>query len=275
MRGKPALTVALIALMPFAAMGCASAQRQSVRPQSCAHAHNDYEHPRPLFDAVEHGFCSVEADVHLVDGQLLVAHDIEEARPGRTLEGLYLAPLRELVRRNGGALYPHGPSVILLIDFKSGAEPTYEALKPLLKRYKPMLTRYRGDRVYRGPVTVLISGNRPTRTVAGEAVRYVAIDGRAEDLESNPPAHLVPLISENWTRHFEWQGAGPFPEAEAIRLRAIVMKAHAQGRKVRFWSTADRPEVWDALLGAGVDLIGADDLGGLERYLRETGAKGS
>ena len=35
-----------------------------------AHAHNDYEHTRPLFDALDHGFGSVEADVHLVDGRL-------------------------------------------------------------------------------------------------------------------------------------------------------------------------------------------------------------
>ena len=40
-----------------------------------AHAHNDYEHKRPLFDALEQGFCSVEADVWLVEGKLLVAHE--------------------------------------------------------------------------------------------------------------------------------------------------------------------------------------------------------
>src|SRR5262249_1980163 len=28
-----------------------------------AHAHNDYEHTRPLFDALDQGFCSVEADI--------------------------------------------------------------------------------------------------------------------------------------------------------------------------------------------------------------------
>lgn len=42
-------------------------------PLERAHAHNDYEHARPLFDALERGFNSVEADVHLVDGRLLVA----------------------------------------------------------------------------------------------------------------------------------------------------------------------------------------------------------
>jgi hypothetical protein len=55
-----------------------------------AHAHNDYEHERPLFDALDRGFKSVEADVWLVDGELLVAHDREDVKPGRTLESLYL-----------------------------------------------------------------------------------------------------------------------------------------------------------------------------------------
>ena len=43
-------------------------------PLEHAHAHNDYQHARPLFSALERGFRSVEADVHLVDGQLLVGH---------------------------------------------------------------------------------------------------------------------------------------------------------------------------------------------------------
>ncbi len=32
---------------------------------SQAHAHDDYEHDRPLLDALEHGFTSVEADIWL------------------------------------------------------------------------------------------------------------------------------------------------------------------------------------------------------------------
>jgi hypothetical protein len=37
-------------------------------PLTRAHAHNDYLHARPLFDALDHGFCSVEADVWGVNG---------------------------------------------------------------------------------------------------------------------------------------------------------------------------------------------------------------
>src|ERR1043165_1062303 len=61
-----------------------------VRPLIQAHAHNDYEHTRPLWDALAQGFCSVEADIHLVDGKLLVAHDARDVNSERTLEKLYL-----------------------------------------------------------------------------------------------------------------------------------------------------------------------------------------
>ncbi|MCS6919603.1 MAG: hypothetical protein NZM28_07520, partial [Fimbriimonadales bacterium] len=46
-----------------------------------AHSHNDYWRKRPLQDALECGFCSVEADIFLVDGKLLVGHDTHELRP--------------------------------------------------------------------------------------------------------------------------------------------------------------------------------------------------
>src|SRR5438552_17864850 len=83
-----------------------SPETNSPPPLTRAHAHNDYEHTRPLRDALDHGFCSIEADVWLVDGKLLVAHDRGKVKPDRTLQALYLDPMRERVRRNGGRLYP-------------------------------------------------------------------------------------------------------------------------------------------------------------------------
>src|SRR5437763_16102083 len=96
----------------------------AVVPLKNAHAHNDYEHPHPLLDALDHGFCSVEADVYLVADELQVGHTRRDLRPGRNLEKLYLAPLRERVRANGDRVYPGGPTVYLLIDVKTDARPT-------------------------------------------------------------------------------------------------------------------------------------------------------
>src|SRR5690242_14417672 len=74
-----------------------------------AHAHNDYEHQRPLFDALSHGFCSVEADIYTTNSQLLVAHNIKDVKPERTLQALYLDPLRKLAKKHHGKIYGDEP----------------------------------------------------------------------------------------------------------------------------------------------------------------------
>ena len=117
-----------------------SSQGQVV-PLTRVHAHNDYEHKRPLFDALDHGFCSVEADIYLVNGQLLVAHDRGQVKPDRTLQSLYLDPLRERVRRNGGRVYPQGPEVTLLIDLKSEWPEIYPVLRRVLEVIKTCSSR--------------------------------------------------------------------------------------------------------------------------------------
>lgn len=64
-----------------------------------AHAHNDYLHNRPLEDALDAGFCSVEADVHLVEGKLLVGHNRQDCRQDRSLKALYLDRLEKKFAR--------------------------------------------------------------------------------------------------------------------------------------------------------------------------------
>ena len=121
---------------------CLSSLSQGAEPVPLihAHAHNDYEHKRPLLDALDHGFCSVEADIYLVDGQLLVAHDRSKVKPERTLQALYLDPLRERVKKNGGRVYPGGPECTLLIDLKPRWQTIYPVLRDTLTNYADMLT---------------------------------------------------------------------------------------------------------------------------------------
>ena len=246
----------------------------AVRPLPQAHAHNDYEHRRPLQDALARGFSSVEADVWLVDGELRVAHDLEDVVPGRTLESLYLAPLAQRIRENHGEVYSRGKgSFQLLIDIKSDGPTTYAAIDKALTKYENILTVFAGGRTFEGAVTPVISGNRPLDVLKGQKVRYAGYDGRLSDLGSGLPASLMPLVSDNWTNNFTWKGIGEFPAAERAKLRDIVAKAHRAGYTVRFWATPDVPgaareALWSELVAAGVDHLNSDDLHGLELFLR-------
>jgi hypothetical protein len=256
-----------------------------------AHAHNDYEHPRPLLDALAQGFCSVEADIFLVDGRLLVAHNRDQVTPDRTLEGLYLDPLRQRVKENGGRVYRGGPEFTLLIDLKQDWRVLYPVLRVTLTNYADILTSFvssggtgfppvnAADWVktrsskHTNAVLVVISGDRDKSMFDGEPVRYAAYDGTLPDLDSNPAPELVPWISASWSSRFQWKGRGAIPTEELTRLRELLNRAHAQGRRLRFWGCPDVPNFWQVMHVVGVDLINTDDLRGLREFL--TGRAGT
>lgn len=277
MRRPLLLLLAVLGLVAGAVPATATPAHDRVRPLAQAHAHNDYEHTRPLFDALDEGFTSVEADIYLVGDELLVAHDPEDLDPARTLTSLYLEPLRQRVIDNHGGVYRGYRDFQLLIDIKTEGESTYAALDALLRepRYAFLWTTYRYGHVRTRAVTAVVSGNRPRATMAAQPTRVAFYDGRIvdqSDLGPGSDARLTPLVSDNWTKLFTWTGSGPMPEAEKAKLRDIVRTAHRAGQRVRFWATPDAPgperdAIWRELVAADVDHINTDDLKGLADFL--------
>lgn len=262
-------------------------------PLPHTHAHNDYQHEHPLFDALSHGFSSVEADIWLDnDGRLLVGHGKNTLRyPKCTLQALYLDPLLALVRRHGGHVYAGSAAPLqLLVDVKSMGTKTVLTLDRLFReRYASMLTSWSSGVEHPGAIRIVISGNRDPALMEFKPQRYAAYDGGWCELLSGAPANvarhvarlckkpprgggaaasLIPLISINWASVFTWKGGrDKMPANERVLLRAIVARAHSHGQQVRFWNTPDRYPFWQAELDAGVDWLNADNLCALEAFL--------
>lgn len=270
------MTVYLTRLVRAALVGCFSlilastsyGQSTPPKPLVNAHAHNDYAHDRPLLDALDHGFTSIEADIFLVDGELLVAHYLKDVQKERTLDSLYLKPLWERFEKNQGSIYVEKTPITLLVDIKNQGPATYAVLHQQLERYSKMLSATR-DGVHKpGAVTVIVSGDRPVEQIKSSNPRLVGIDGRIADLKSDSDASLFPLISDNWQLQFKYRGKGEFSADEKTKLQDIVKQAHTKGRRVRFWATAESEELWSELRKADVDLIGTDNLEKLSNYLK-------
>ncbi|MFC7340730.1 phosphatidylinositol-specific phospholipase C/glycerophosphodiester phosphodiesterase family protein [Saccharopolyspora griseoalba] len=262
------LSSALAALALLLVAPAAAPASAAVEPLPQAHAHNDYLHDRPLFDALDHGFTSVEADVYPVGDALLIGHDPFQLRPDRTIESLYLDPL--LAQRDGGTL---PPDFQLLIGFKTFGEDGVRRLDEIQRqpKYAGLFTRYADGQVTPGPVTAVVSGDKPYELVEGMTDRYAFLDGSVGGDIGRDPA-LVPLVSEDWTNAFSWDGTGEMPAEERAELERVVAEAHAAGQRVRFWATPDeegpeREAVWTVFDEVGVDHINTDDLGGLQEFL--------
>jgi hypothetical protein len=221
------------------------------------HSHNDYYQNKPLFNAIDNGMVSIEADVFLQNGELLTGHTIQELKSSRSLVSLYLQPLSEMIVGSGN----FNP-IVLMIDIKKDGEAVYRVLKEILKPYQHILTHYTNDSIEKRQVTIILSGARPIELIKNENDRYVFLDGRISDLENKELSHVFPLISDDWKSHFSWNGKGKMPEYEIIKLKNIVNECHNQNKMIRFWGTTNKnpynENVWKALMEVNVDLIGSD-----------------
>lgn len=258
-------SVLLLALACCNSNGLAQSLHQT--PLLQAHAHNDYRQKRPLQDALDNDFWSVEADIFLVDGELLVGHSRDELSMDRTLRKLYLNPLKNYFLDNKQKSNEKFPPFTLLIDIKTDGEAVYQVLRNQLREYEELLTSCQDGKTVRHPVQVVISGDRPIEMIEADNPRYAGIDGRLSDLDSDKPSQLMPLISDRWTSHFQYRGKGKMTEAERKKLREIVRQAHAAGRRVRFWATPESEELWKELVDARVDHINTDQLEKLHDFL--------
>jgi len=221
------------------------------------HAHNDYLNKPALFEALEARLISVEADVHLMNGDLYVAHVRPiTANNKRSLENLYLKPLFDHIQKNDGKVYPDydGP-FYLMIDFKGGSIEMYNRLIELLEKYRSILTVMENGELKQGAVTVFLSGSRPADAVYKSEPKLAFLDGRPGDLEKQIDSRIMPVISDHYKNHLSWNGGGKMPEEQELKLRKLVSKVHAEGKILRLWASPDNPNAWKNFRRIGIDLI--------------------
>lgn len=238
-----------------------------------AHAHNDYIHDRPLFDALDNRFYSVEADIWLVDGEILVSHD--RGNYEGNLQELYLDPLQNLVNKRG-SVQGDGEAFCLWIDIKDSTPELLIALHELLMTYS-MLSVFTDDLISQGAVTVTLTGNADSKEsyVERYSERYATRDSNSYS-ETDPEAdNRWRWYALPWRQYMQWDGQGEMTTEERSTLVRIVDDVHAKSRKVRLYATPETEAYWEIALETGVDLINTDDLVRLnrflERYLEDTG----
>ena len=237
------------------------------------HSHNDYWRDRPLLDALQRGFKSVEADVFLVDGALLVGHSRNELSPAKTLESLYLKPLQNIVQQNK-KIYRQQSSMFLYIDFKTEGKALYEQLVPVLVQYRSLLVQPQ-QKGRKGMVKVILTGNYPQEMVLADKQRLVFLDGKVEALPQKLNPTFFPVVNGNWASFFTWKGEGNIPPAEARKLAAWNSHAQQNGQQIRFWNMPEKSKdqvqnIWQELLKYPSVLIGTDHLDWLTETLAES-----
>lgn len=233
-----------------------------------AHSHNDYSNDVPFWLAYNNHFGSIEADIWAVNGELIVAHNASDIKPEKTLDILYIQPIVKLFRQNNGKPWKdQNSSFQLLIDLKTGVEPTLSLLIEKLAKYPdvfdPAINKY--------AIHIVITGNRPEPEDFGKYSQFIFFDGLLKTRYTDEQLLRVPLYSENIKQFSLWSGEGEIAEKERTRLTQIVDSVHSISKKIRFWNCPDNEKAWSTYMRIGIDYLNTDHIVKLAGYLKNNG----
>jgi alkaline phosphatase len=207
------------------------------------HAHNDYAQERPFWAAYEAGCSSIEVDVFLENGQLMVAHNNEDIKEGFTLEQLYLEPLLQISDKQTADLE-------LLIDIKTEAATTLAVIVSELKNYPKLISD-------KSKIHFVISGNRPEAVVYSIYPSFINFDYQTV-LDWPLKMDKVALVSLPFYSHSFWKGDIPLNQVDKEKLQNTIDLVHSKAKKIRFWGTPDTPIAWLTFHELGIDYINTD-----------------
>lgn len=243
--------------------------RDQLQVLHLALTHRDSDKRRPLWDSIESGIAFVEFDVHLVRGQILVGHDKKDLHPFRTIQTMYLDPLKGLLRTHRH-VFEDGVPLTLFVDVKTDAVLTYAVLKAIvIENYLDIVEHEINGELVPRPVRLVLTGNRPVNEILNDTeLRVCGFDGRLRELGMNIPSRLCPVVSDNWLTSIPWWSltlSGVMGSSVLrSRLLSIVEAVRKEGKLLRFWGTPDR--VSYVFVRVCVSLMfakRADDLDGL------------
>ncbi|GAA4432840.1 hypothetical protein GCM10023188_21660 [Pontibacter saemangeumensis] len=225
------------------------------------HAHNDYQQPVPFFTAHSKQVGSIEADVFLQNGDLYVAHELKEIQPDRTLEALYLKPLRKQIQKHNGTPYGQPEAKLqLLIDLKTDGKATLPVLVKMLEKYPEISAN--------PAIQVVISGNKPAPATWSQFPGFIRFDGTPGEPYTPEELQRIPVFSDNFRKYTKWNGKGPMDSNERAIIEQLVDSVHQLHKKFRFWATPDTETSWQTLMRLKADYLGTDDVAGLTGYLQ-------
>lgn len=229
------------------------------------HSHNDYEQIRPLEAALDNGFRSVEVDIFIHKGRVVVSHIPLGLRLKGDIETLYFKPLQERIRRNGGTVYSNDSTTfIIYLDCKNGGNHWTE-LRKIMDRYKEMFMKWEGDKVVEwGPVEILIDGRE--NEVLAESPRWANIQKGLGEYANQLSAVIQPRLNGPLRSVIKWKGNTDISMEDSLALQAVIDSAHAKGRGLRLYAATNKIKVWKTLLDMGVDWINVDQLGKFNRF---------
>ena len=191
----------------------------------------------------------MEADLFLVKGKLLVAHDKEELDAAPKLKSLYLKPIIKLFKKHQGRISSDtGYAPVLMLDIKENGDAVIAAIVKAVKKHRKVFDR----RVNPMAVQIVISGDRGVFGQWTSYPSYIFFDGRPHENYDAATLQRVGFISDAYKNY-----AKP-ADSTAYKLQKVSAQVHQQNKLLRIWGMPDNEDSWQLQMQWGIDIINTD-----------------
>ena len=238
------------------------------QPPVILHSHNDYTRTVPFWEAYSQFCGSIEADVFLHEGKLLVGHDLKDLSKEKSFQSLYVEPAVKVFRANGGKVwFQNEGSLQLMIEIKSETEPALSEIIRLLEQYPDVFCTPEGIRI-------AITGNIPAKEDFCKYPPFIRFDGEIGQTYTPEELEKVALVSGDF-RVFarKWNGKGRMIKPEMDAVLAAIAQTHAYGKPIRFWNAPEGTTAYFTLWRLGVDYFNTDKPAVAAQFFSDWGNK--
>lgn len=236
------------------------------------HSHNDYTRTMPFYEAYSQHIYSIECDMFYVNGKFLVGHDQKDLRDDVTFDRLYLEPLINVYRLNGGKPYADSDAAIqLMVEIKSNNTDAYmKAFVAKIKKHPDVFD----PKVNPNACRIVVTGQyEPTPDKFAQYPEYISFDGDFNTSYTADQLKRVAMFSVNFADYSIWNGKGTLIAKENVAVQQLIDKAHSFKKPIRFWGAPESLTAWNTFLTMGVDYINTDHPAQCAEFFSNWGSK--
>jgi hypothetical protein len=215
-----------------------------------------------LWESIGNGIINYKADVMYIYGKLYVTDMMPDSINHKlpTLTDAYLYPLYNQFKKNNGQILPgYADEIFLILNFTNQPLQVYKQLAIEMRPFSEMLS-YKTDGVeHKGKLKILIANKEYFDLINANKPGFLVLAGKLSDVEKNIDAAKMPLIVADFEEFTKWKGTGNIPFDDFVKIKEIVAKVHAQGKKISITNCPSNKTIADLILTSKVDYLTTPD----------------
>lgn len=246
--------IALIGVFALLLVKFSDAQKNA-KPIISSH---NFTSKTELWESIGNGIINFQADVMYIYGKIFVTDQMPDSINHKlpTLTDAYLYPLYNQFKKNSGEILPgYQGDIYLILNFANSPLQVYKQLAAEMRPFIEMLS-YNLDGVdHKGKLKILINNSESLEKINAVKPSFLSLSGKLTDLTKNVDNAKMPLIEVDITELTSWKGTGNIPFDDFVKIKEIIAKVHAQGKKIALTNCPSNKSIADFVLSSKADYI--------------------